>query len=202
MKGLLPVAPFEAGEKRKRKRREKSQARTSSEFLSFEEEFLEVFPEDHTARDGPECGGKGVPDLQGLGSQVRGLVSSCFGCGVFVAERVWDEAVFSAGESCGIVMDLCCSGGVVVVFWSVTARFWVHEWMHEHAGAVDVEVIDVEDLELAHEWLGVGARREVKEEADDAFLGSDEGLDIMGLVLCCTPDQDFSDQVGEDLGVV
>ena len=33
-----------------------------------------------------------------------------------MAERVWDEAVFSAGESCGIVVDLRCGGGWLLCF--------------------------------------------------------------------------------------
>ena len=46
--------------------------------------------------------------------------------------------------------------------WSVACGFCVDEWVREHAGAVDVEVAEVEDFEFAHEWLGVCSRREVE----------------------------------------
>ena len=62
-------------------------------------------------------------------------------------------------------MQLCCPEMMVVVLWSVQLFAGVDELVELHASSVDVEVGDVQDLELIHDWFGVGAWWEVLDEA-------------------------------------
>ena len=59
---------------------------------------------------------------------------------------------------------------------SVEFCFGELEGVHFDAGAKDVEVGDVEDVELCHDWFCVCSWWGVCDESDDFFLSSDEGL--------------------------
>ena len=70
-------------------------------------------------------------------------------------------------------MYLCCFDVVMVMLWSIDVFFlWVNERMHVDGCAVDVEVEDVEDVELFHEWFGVCLWWSVADESNDFLVCS------------------------------
>ena len=64
---------------------------------------------------------------------------------------------------------------MVVMFWSVDFFVgWVDEWVHVDGCSVRIEIEDVEDVELFHEWFGMCLGRFVADESDDFLVGSME----------------------------
>ena len=59
---------------------------------------------------------------------------------------------------------------------SVELFVGVDEGVHFEAYAENVEVGDVEDFELCHDWSGVCSWWGVCDESNNFLLGSDEGL--------------------------
>jgi len=50
----------------------------------------------------------------------------------------------------------------------------VDEWVHVDGCSVRIEIEDVEDVELFHEWFGMCLGRFVADESDDFLVGSME----------------------------
>jgi hypothetical protein len=108
--------------------------------------------------------------------------------GVSVGVGVGNVLVALEGVAGGVVVELCCPQRLVVVVWSVELSAGVSKWVELHAGSVNVEVSDVEDFELCHEWFGVGAWWDVLDEAYDAFVYPDQWLEVGAGVFVCAPD--------------
>ena len=90
---------------------------------------------------------------------------------------VGDKVGVGAGEACWVLVDLGGGGGVVVVCRCVAFGV-MDEGVQVHAGAMYVEVVDVEKVEFAHQWRGMGSGRGVEQEANDSLVGSDERLEV------------------------
>jgi len=76
-------------------------------------------------------------------------------------------------------VNLCCFDVVVVVLWSIDVFWWwMDEWMHVDGCSVGVEVEDVEDFELFHEWFCMSLWWSVADESDDFLVCSVEWLDV------------------------
>ena len=88
------------------------------------------------------------------------------------------------------------------MLWSVELFAWVHKRVELHADSVGVEVLDVQDFELCHEWFGVGPWREVLDEAYYTLLCSDQWSEVGAIGVVCAPDGDLANEVGEHLAVV
>ena len=68
---------------------------------------------------------------------------------------------------------------VVVVLWSADGFFGrVYVRVHVDGCAVDIEVEDVEDFELLHEWFCMCLWWSVADEPDDFLVCSVEWLDV------------------------
>ena len=65
--------------------------------------------------------------------------------------------------------------------------------MHLCTYSEGVEVGDVEDVELGHDGLGVGAGGGFADEADDALLCFDQWLEVGFSGIARTPDGDIED---------
>ena len=78
----------------------------------------------------------------------------------------------------------------------------VDEGVHFYTHSVDVEVGDVEDLELGHDGLGVGAGADVANESDEALLCFDQWLEVGFAGVVGAPDGDVADEVGADEGAI
>ena len=76
-------------------------------------------------------------------------------------------------------MNLCCFDVVMVVLWSIDVFFLrMDEWMHVDGSTVDVEVEDVEDVELFHEWFGVCLWWSAADESNDFLVCSVKRLHV------------------------
>jgi hypothetical protein len=65
-----------------------------------------------------------------------------------------------------------------------------------------IQAVDVEDVELCHEWGSVGSGWEVEEESDDLLLGSVKWLEVGFSCVVRSPNRDVSDEVGVYVAVV
>ena len=92
-------------------------------------------------------------------------------------------------------MDLCNCDIIVVVFWSVELCTRMMKGVSFTADPENVEIGQVEDLELVHEWFAVGSCWYVFDESDDLFLCSNECLHVGFVLMLCSPDGDCSDEV-------
>ena len=69
--------------------------------------------------------------------------------------------------------------------WSVELSAGMNKLVELHACSVSVEVEDVQDFELCHEWFGVGAWWKVFDEAYYAFVCLDLRLEVGARIRCC-----------------
>ena len=105
----------------------------------------------------------GVPDL---GVSLRGVVYL----------TSWDVLVSMLRVSGSVLVDLAHWGVCVVVLWSVEFRVLVDEGMGLCSDPEGVQVEDVENLELLHQWFGVCLGGDSFDESDDLFLEPGKGL--------------------------
>ena len=67
----------------------------------------------------------------------------------------WDVVVALLGVPCRVFVDVADWGVCVGVFRSVELGVLVYERVHFYGYSERVEVVDVEDVELFHEWFGM-----------------------------------------------
>ena len=111
----------------------------------------------------------GVPDPDVSFCGVVNVVCRCSGSGW----SGWDVVLSLLGVSGWVFVDVADWGVVVVVLWSVELAVLVDERMHFRTYSESVEAVDVQDIELFHEWSGVCSKGNVFDESYDLFLDSD-----------------------------
>ena len=75
----------------------------------------------------------------------------------------------------------------------------MNEWLHVDGCSVGVEIEDVEDFELLHEWFGVCLWGFVVNESYDFLVCSVEWLHVCLVRDVCSPDGDRVDEMWVDV---